>query len=534
MKSPKVPIAAFVVLAMLLPLQASAVPADVGDRIGVYRTGLFDQGAAEIVSYDAKTHRVYVINAAAATVDVLDIGDPSDPTLVDTLDATVYGAGINSVAVHNGLIALAVEADPATDPGAVVFFDRNGAFRGRVEVGALPDMVTFTPNGRYVLAANEGEPESYCVGARDPEGSVSIIDLRNGIERLNQRHVMTAQFRRFNGRADLLNAREVRIYGPGASVSQDLEPEYIAVSSNGRKAWVSLQENNAIGVIDIREGKITSVRPLGLKNHLDPDNSLDPSDEDGAISIDNWPVMGMYQPDALSTVRSNGKDYVVTANEGDAREYDCFAEETTVGEETLDPEGFPDASELQKADQLGNLKMTVTSPTNAEAEHTEIHAFGGRSFSILNSKGTMIWDSGSSFEEITAEYLPDEFNSTNDENDSFDSRSTDKGPEPEGLAIGRIGRSDYAFIGLERIGGVMVFDITDLDQPSFVTYFNSRNFSGDPLADTAGDLGPEGLYFIGPSRSPNGRPLLVVGHEVSGSTAIYDLKGLQGTDPGER
>ncbi|MDQ3766404.1 MAG: choice-of-anchor I family protein [Actinomycetota bacterium] len=526
MPRPKVFLAALAALAALLPLQASAVPADVGDRIGVYRTGLFDEGAAEIVSYDTKTHRVYVINAAAATVDVLDIGDPTDPTLVDTLDATLYGAGINSVAVHNGLIALAVEADPATDPGAVVFFDRNGSFLGRVEVGALPDMITFTPNGRYVLTANEGEPESYCEGARDPEGSVSIIDLHGGIARLDQSRVTTAHFRRFNGRADLLNARGVRIYGPGATVAQDLEPEYIATSKNGRSAWISLQENNAIGLIDIKEGKITSVRSLGLKDHLDSDNSFDPSDEDGSISIDNWPVRGMYQPDALSAVRSNGKDYVVTANEGDAREYDCFAEETTVGDETLDPDDFPDAAQLQTPEQLGNLKMSVTSPTNAEAERTEIHAFGGRSFSILNSKGTMIWDSGSSFEQITAEYLPDEFNSTNDENDSFDSRSPDKGPEPEGLATGKIGPRDYAFIGLERIGGVMVFDITDLGDPSFVTYFNSRNFSGDPLADTAGDLGPEGLYFIGPSRSPNGRPLLVVGHEVSGSTAIYDLTGL--------
>ena len=40
---------------------------------------------------------------------------------------------------------------------------------------------------------------------------------------------------------------------------------------------------------------------------------------------------------------------------------------------------------------------------------------------------------------------------------------------------------------------------------------------------TAGDLGPEGLVFIPAAQSPNGRPLLVVGNEVSGTTAVLQL-----------
>lgn len=519
-------LASMLSMMLLAPSPVGADAAAIGEPLGTYSTGIFDQSAAEIVSYDPKTERVYVVNSSSATVDVLDISDPSDPTKVSTLDASSFGAGINSVDVRGGVIAAAVEADPKTDPGSVVFYDRAGSVLSSVTVGALPDMVTFTPDGKHVLVANEGEPESYCEGTADPEGSVSVINVSKGFGRLGQSDVKTAHFRDFNDDRASLVARGVRIFGPGASVAQDLEPEYVAVSKSSKKAWVSLQENNAIAIVHVPSGTVRAIRPLGLKDHSQTRNALDPSDEDGGVSIATWPVNGMYMPDAIASFNRDGQSYLLTANEGDGRDYECYSDETRVEDVTLDPAIFPNGRELQDPSALGRLKMSLTSPTNADGEIIEIHSYGARSFSILNAWGHVIWDSGSEFEDLTAALLPGHFNSNNDENGSFDSRSDDKGPEPEGIDTGRIGKKLYAFIGLERIGGVMVYDITNLSDVHYVTYFTNRDFDGDAEAGTAGDLGPEGLYFIPAAKSPNDRPLLVVGNEVSGSTTIHDLSGL--------
>src|SRR5262245_36168302 len=163
----------------------------------------------------------------------------STPTKVGSIDVKLYGAAANSVAVRDGIVAVAVENAVKTSPGKVVFFDRDLNFLSQVEVGALPDMLAFTPNGRFVLVANEGEPNNS--STIDPEGSVSIIDLSGGGARLRQEKVRTADFKAFNN-ANL--DPSIRIFGPGATVAQDLEPEYVAVSHDSRTAWVTCQENN--------------------------------------------------------------------------------------------------------------------------------------------------------------------------------------------------------------------------------------------------------------------------------------------------
>ena len=140
-----------------------------------------------------------------------------------------------------------------------------------------------------------------------------------------------------------------------------------------------------------------------------------------------------------------------------------------------------------------------------------------------SADGHLVFDSGSDFEQYTAELIPDDFNSTNDENNSFDNRSDDKGPEPEGVAIGHIGNRIYAFIGFERVGGIIVYDVTEPSQPTFVQYTNNRDFSGNAEQGTAGDLGPEGILFISAANSPTGTPLLVTGNEVSGTTTIFSV-----------
>lgn len=497
------------------------------DVIGQYRTGVYDEGAAEIVAHDPDNQRLFVINADAATVDVLDINDPTQPHLIGTLDATALGGGANSVAVHGGLVAVAIEAGDRQAPGRVAFYDATSLdLFNSVEVGALPDMVTFAPNGRYVLVANEGEPnDAYDV---DPEGSVSVIDLSFGP--LHAR-VRTAGFSAYNGQEDALRARGVRVFGPGASAAQDFEPEYITVSGDSRRAWVSLQENNALAVIDVPRARVIDILPLGTKDHSAPGNELDASDRDGGINLANWPVQGFYMPDSVASYRFLGKTYVVCANEGDSRDYDGYSEEERVGDVTLDSAAFPDAAALQDDAALGRLKITsANGDTDGDGDFDRLYSYGARSFSIRDARGRLVYDSGSAIETVTALERPDAFNSDNGENDSFDKRSDDKGPEPEGLALGRIRGRTFAFVGLERVGGIMIYDVTNPYRVRYVDYVNNRDFGVDAqLPDgtvnpLVGDLGPEGLTFIPADRSPNGRPLLVVGNEVSGTTTIFQVR----------
>ncbi len=500
--------------------------------IGRYSSGLFDQSAAEVVAHDPLTQRLFVVNAAAASVDVLNIADPAEPVLLETINVSAEGAGANSVAVFGGIAAVAIEADPKTDPGKVVFYDTTSLQKiGEAAVGALPDMLTFTPDGSAVLVANEGEPiDGYTV---DPVGSVSVIDVRQGF---SNPPVVTAGFESFNDQVDALRAAGVRIYGPGATVAQDLEPEYIGVAADGRSAWVSLQEANAAAVLDLSDPSapvISRLVPFGLKDHAVLGNELDASDRDGRINIRSWPVKGMYQPDAIAAYSFNGKTYYVTANEGDDRNDFIPDEETRrvralIDAGRLDPDVFPDQATLRDNANLGRLTVTTMGvPQNEAGQFTELHALGGRSFSIWSEDGTQMFDSGSDFERVTAQRYPLFFNATNDSNDVED-RSDNKGPEPEGVVIGQIDGRNFAFIGLERIGGVMVYDVTNPQSARFVQYINTRDFSAVPGDDpAAGDLGPEGLSFISASNSPINAPLLVVGNEVSGTTAIYRIDAVR-------
>lgn len=484
--------------------------------LGTYSTGAYDEGASEIVAHDPRRQRLFVVNAQSGTVDVLDIRNARTPKKL----ASLATPGANSVAVHDGLVAVAMQADTKTDAGSVGFFDASTlALLKIVTAGALPDMVTFTPNGDYALIANEGEPEGYCDGQVDPEGSVSIVDLRHGVRKAR---VTTAGFTAYNGRVDRLRAQGVRIFGPGASVAQDLEPEYITTSKDGRTAYVTLQEANALATIDVRKGKVTNVKSLGLKDHSLAGNGLDASDKDGGAVISQWPVKGMFQPDSIASYAAKGRTYLVTANEGDARDYDCFAEEERVKDLTLDPAAFPNAEALQKDKALGRLTVTTTSPKSA-AGHTELHAFGGRSVSVRSADGSLVWDSGDAFEKLTAAADPDLFNADNAENDSADSRSDNKGPEPEGLDLGTIGGRTYAFVGLERTSGIAVVDITDPRHGRIAGYASNRVATGDAEAGTAGDLGPEGVHFIAAKDSPTHRPLLAVGNEISGTTTLWEV-----------
>jgi len=538
------------------------------NSLGTFETGIFDEGAAEIVSYDPETQRLFVVNSDATTVDILDVSNPNNPTRVSQIDASQFGDGANSVAVKNGIVAVAIEAGEIDANGQVVFFDTDGNQLASAEVGILPDKVAFSPDGSKVLTANEAEPNSnYTV---DPKGSISIIDISGGAENLSIDNVTNAGFTQFNNQKQELIDQGVRIFGPSpgddketATVAQDLEPEFVTVTSDSNTAYVSLQENNALAKVDLNAGEVSEIIPLGVKDHSQPENQLDPSDEDGKINFQNIPSLGMFQPDAIDNFQINGKTYIVTANEGDAREYEGdpgFVEEVGLqdlldnGRLDLNDDGEADVAGTQVSSQetvndllaperLGELDFSNSAgDTDGDGLIEQLQNFGGRSFSIWNESGKLVSDSADSFEQIIADQinqgnLPKEaFNADNTGNDSFDSRSDDKGPEPEAITIGRVNDTPYAFIGLERIGGIMVYNVSNPSNPQFVQYVNNRDFSvdfntnseGEPSPtetqlSQAGDLGPEGLKFISAENSANGNPLLAVGNEVSGTTTVYNV-----------
>lgn len=503
--------------------------------IGTYASGLWNAGGAEIVAHDPDKQRLFVVNALAASVDVLDIKNPTLPTLVTSLVFTAFGGVANSVAVHDDIIAVAVEAVPKTSPGHVVLLDSKFKTLAVLEVGAQPDMLTFSKNGRWLLTANEGEPSSYgLTNSVDPEGTVSIIDLSDGADDVEQSDVRTVGFHKFEPPAVL--DPSIRIFGPGATVSQDLEPEYVTISADSKTAWVTLQENNALAIIDLKSAKVTRLVGLGFKNHLLPENGLDPSDRDNAagtgpaINIGNWPVYGMYQPDGIASFRAGGKDYLVMANEGDAREYPNVTptsnEVARVGALKLDTNAFPNASLIKSNFALGRLQVTSTlGDFDGDGDYDALFAFGARSFSIRDTKGKLVWDSGDDLERVTAAANTNGFNVSNTGN-ARDSRSPAKGPEPEGVAVGVAFGRTYAFIGLERVGGVAAYDVSNPKQPQFEFYVNRRDFTVNANATNffnAGDFGPEGIIFIEAKDSPNKKPLVVLANEISGTTTLFQV-----------
>jgi hypothetical protein len=498
--------------------------------------------SAEITAYDPLSKRLFVINGALASVDVLDFTNPATPTLIRTISAASIGPGlanINSVAVFNGVVALAVEANPKTSNGVVAWVRASDlTVLGTNTVGALPDMLTFTPDGSHLLVANEGEPNSYGQpDSVDPVGSVSVIALSglspNATGAALLRTVSTAGFESFNSQVASLRSAGVRIFGPGATVAQDLEPEYITVSADSRTAYVTLQENNAVAIVDIASKTITDIKPLGFKDHSLAGMGMDVSDEDSGVNTNSGgtpvvkiiqvPVKGMYQPDAIASYTVDGQTYLITANEGDAREYTGFEEEQRVRAfcgPGLDPTVFSDAVNQVLDSNLGRLNVTNTpngdnTGKNSSGQCTELYSFGARSFSIWNSSVTRVFDSGDDLEQRTQSLPNVNFNASSSANE-LDSRSDNKGPEPEGVTVATFGNKTFAFIGLERVGGVMVYDVTNPAAPSFVTYLNSRT-------EATGDRGPEGLTFIRASDSPNGQPLLIVGNETSGTTAVLQI-----------
>ena len=536
--------------------------------LGTY-TGVGGAGASEIVAFDPSGKKMYITNGVSNKLDIVDVSTPSTPSLVSSVDMSVYGSGIQSVAVGLNFVAVAVEASPTVDGatgrrtavnGRVVLLDFAGKVLNYVEVGVLPDHVSFTPDKKTILVANEGEPicalnDPATAGvdeSKDPAlvsdalGTVSLIDVKNGAANAT---VTTLDFASF-AKNDLLN-EDVRVFFPGSSAAQDLEPEYITTNEAGTQAYVTLQEANSIAIVDLVSKSVQDVVSLGYKDWGSNGLLYDGSKVDGPtggalanpISYAGVPLKGMYMPDAIASYTVSGQTYLVTANEGDAREYSCFAEESTFGD-TAGADSFASywdvANDAVKpAAKLGAQKTTLSFPTKTPVvgSVTNLYTFGGRSFSIRNANGTLVWDSGSEFEEVALRDFPSAFNSDSSGSSiaamvlsqpgRFDGRSTSKGVEPEALAVGSVGTKTFAFIGLERMGGIMAYDISKPNAPQFISYTNLvlRGLAA-PNNTTPGsyDVSPEGLVFVPAIQSPTSKPLLISANELSGTTTLYEVR----------
>lgn len=483
----------------------------------------FDPSAAntstcEIVVHDPTSQQIFTTSAVAGYLDIVNFSNPAAPTLVSSINMNTYG-GVTSVAVRNGIVAV---ASPNVDPtlnGSVVFFDTNGTFLKQVTVGALPDMITFSPDGTKVMTANEGQPNANYT--TDPEGSVSIINIAGGIPTLTQSNVTTLLFTQYNAQETALIASGVRKLKLTSTLSQDFEPEFITISADSQKAWVTLQENNAIAEINLTNSTFSQLWALGTKDVSIPGNGMDISDNNGQVLIANWPIKSFYMPDAIANYTIGATTYLVTANEGDEKEYTGLNERTTVGASTyiLDAALYPHAAVLKQSYNMGRFRVSnLSGNTDTDSDFDVISSVGSRSFSIFNaSTKQIVFDSGDDFEKYTAANLPTLFNADHSDNISK-GRSRAKGPEPEGVAIAQIGTQTFAFISLERVGGVMVYNITNPNNVTFVDYKNSRSTSA-----WTGDHGPEGITYIKPENSSNGKAYILVANEISGTITIFEV-----------
>ena len=484
------------------------------EYLSSYSTGYTDEdgGVAEIVKFNKENSCMYLVSGKTQTLDIVKVNTDGSTELVKKVDiadlGTVNGfsAGdITSVDVNTdrGLVAIAVQNADYTENGVIVTLDYEGNFVAKYEAGVQPDMVTFSPNGNYILSANEGEPrEGY--EAADPMGSVTVVDL-------SKNTTAAYTFESLDSSRDALVAGGVLLKS-GAAPSVDLEPEFIAVSSDSKTAYVTLQENNAIAALDLTSGTWKYVKGLGFKDHSAEGNALD-LDQDGKIDIRNEDVYGVYMPDGISVVTIGGKDYLITANEGDAREWGDYAN--------------IDSSKLVLSDgEKAGKKVEYLDTSKTDGlEAGKTYILGGRSFSIWNADTLeQVFDSGDDFEVITAAEFPEYFNSGHDEA-GLDERSHKKGVEPESVSILENNGKVYAIVGLERMGGIMVYDISDPDKAVYADYLNVRGFSETVTdLDRLGDLGPEGICTISAKDSPTGNAMILVANEISGTVTVAQME----------
>jgi len=526
------------------------------------------EGAAEIVAYQASKKWIYAINSSgdedvvniipADTFDTAALVKDNEGIVTATNLASAITISLNentpgdanSIAIdaNNQLLAVAMAATNVGEAGQIAFYNIGGdtpVFIKNVTVGTLPDMVTFSHDGAKVVVANEGEPNGdYSI---DPEGTISIIDINNGTIADT---AMSINFQDYNNQQAELEAQGLVFANPtgrtingnliNTTVAMDLEPEYVSISKDNKYAYVSIQENNALAIINLEDNSL-ELKGLGFKDWSNL--QFDASDKDGGVNFKSYRgLYGMYQPDTIASFSWKGANFIVSANEGDAREYffDASDEADCIAKGGLDYDakdgclGYIDESRVEDLtlaanfdylnnddNDIGRLKVTtVKGDKNNDGQYESLYAYGARSFTIWDSNGLVVFDSGDQIARVTASVHGNAFNNNEDENKG-DTRSDDKGAEPEALTLGEVGDRLFAFVGLERMGGIMVFDITNPYDVKFQDYFYNRGL--EPSADISGDLAPEGMTFVPAAQSATNEALLIVGNEISGSIAVWEI-----------
>ena len=522
-------------------------------QIARYSAGQYnvDGGVMEIVAYNQATEWAYAINGqsgklaaiplagltAGAHVEELTGTEIDVKALVEAEDSTFQYGDMTSVAISpdSATLAAALQAQGSNDAGRVALFtceeDGTLTLEALVETGAQPDMVTFAGDG-VVLTADEGEPrEGYGENIADPKGSVTVVDVE-------AQESTVVDFSAFDSQRDQL-AEDGIVLKKGSAPSVDLEPEYIAVS--GGKAYVTLQENNAIAVLDIESQAFEGVYSAGFEDHSTTAIDLDKKDD--AYDPQTYEsLLGIRMPDGIAAFTVEGTTYLVTANEGDAREWGDEDQGTfylSEDERDFGEEGVTSPTGAITAENSGLEGKVVFFKTEDfdGLDPEKDYVFGGRSFTVFQATENgleEVFTSGDDFEALTAQYVPEYFNASND-NAVLDDRSGKKGPEAESVTVGTVDGKTYAFVALERTGGVMAYDVTDPEAITFVNYVNTRDFGttvegSEEYEDgeldkwvTGGDVAPEGLLFLDAASSPNGEPLLLAACEVSGTVAVYQL-----------
>lgn len=531
---------------------------------------------AEIVSYHANSRSLFVTvdtplePSSFARISLSSIGTSPLSSSVTTTnlsasprvnvashvnDANFTAGGVQSLDISGDLLAIAVQASPKTEPGVIAFYrlDASGSatFLKKVTVGSLPDGVAFSPDGKYLVVANEGElSQSFLTDGVDPDGSISIIPIQQGTPADTAIQLGFSDFNTGGSRANEL-PQGIRIGRAGATVAQDLEPEYVSISADSKTAFVTLQENNAVAVVDLATQRISKIHALGFKNYSSQ-YKIAASDRYASASkaqyenptvpatLKHFPnLFGVYMPDGIASYTVNGKTYFLTANEGDDRDdfLTNFGADNTRAETArfadlvahLDPVAFPTATvdALKSSQELGRLTLMAKDATgkfgdlDGDGKYDRLYVLGGRSFSIWDAEtGAQVFDSGEDVERVVYQNAADDANKSLSllKASQLLGRLDNKGPEPESIVVGQVGLETYAFVGLERASGILMYQITNPRSPKLVQYI--RNTSD--LTD--GDISPEGMKFIPAAQSPTGVPLLVVGHEVTGSVAVYQIR----------
>ena len=432
----------------------------------------------------------------------------------------------NSCYAKNGVVFAAAGgvAENVTFSGKVWAFDEDDySVIDIVSTGALPDHVSCTWDGSRCLTANEGEPNA--ANTVNPAGGFTIFKPSDGNWKAGPYDACTVVF---SDLADApLAAAGLHQSQASTTIRYDIEPEYIAYNAAGDRAFVALQEANAIMVVDISNsamatctaaGTIKSVAPLGLKDWSLAGNEADFSDKDADGQFKNYQgVFSMYQPDTIVTFEYMGETYVVTANEGDSKDPEEYGSNTQDDGDEFRVKDLPGTggyfhpyfdpyatnASIVDQDNLGRMKALWNEGREADGGYIKLVGLGGRSISIwkINDTDTeQIWDSGDILDKAVFSMLPGRYDG---------GREDDKGSEPEGLALGRIGGRQFVFVGLERMWSIAVFDISDPFAPTFHGVYDAKD-TGMAAMDR-----PEGLVFVGSADSPDGKDWVIASGEDS-------------------